>query len=106
MSKKPLHHLYVTTLVGGQERSDATMINSLERRGKREGGREREDEGRKGSERREGGRERTKEGKGVRERGVGGGGGEGQGEIEGGREREEGRRGSEREKENAEIHVE
>ena len=30
VSKKPLHHLNVTTLVGGQEGSDATMINSLE----------------------------------------------------------------------------
>ena len=64
VSKKPLHHLNVTTLVGSQERSDATMINSLEGRGKREGER----------------KERERESERERERERGGGG-------EGGRER-------------------
>jgi hypothetical protein len=45
VSKKPLHHVNVTTLVGGQQRSDPTVINSLEEGGKEKGGRGRRKRG-------------------------------------------------------------
>ena len=44
MSQQPLNNLYVTTLVGSQERGDTTVINSLEGKGGREGRRERKRE--------------------------------------------------------------
>ena len=48
MSQQPLYNLYMTTLVGSQERGDTTVINSLEGKGGREGEREREEERGKG----------------------------------------------------------
>ena len=68
MSQEPLHDFDMTALVGSQERSDTTVINSLEGGEKggggegREGGREKEGEGERGRERgREGGREAYKQ---------------------------------------------